>query len=684
MDQKSISADNYQQDFLSSLLRRKYEKKIKALKDKIKESPENEKQLNLEIMYLEQELEGELKFINKIDEYELEDREDKQKFCQKHLNKKEINLLEFFDSVSSIYGSDNCINEYKNRMERIEKYLNKSYGMSQDEFLFNDTKKIGGFDVPKYLFEFLFEYQREGVEFLQKGDVLLADEMGLGKTLQIISLLACKFMTGKLGKTLIIVPVSVIYQWIKELYSFFPFLRVIVCHNSYEDFQQTSITNNSRNTVVITSYQTFLNSSEDFYIVRYNFLILDEAHKIKNNDTKIFKALNLIDARSRILMTGTPIQNNLKELWCLFNSIRPEILGSRAEFEKNYVIRPSKNEKITQDAKIKLAYIKEMIRPYLLRREKKMLEHELPTKSEKIVLCPMTDYQEILYENELERQRQNYERNLRNGINVDEFAGGNFSGIFRLRRICNHPSLNDNIDADDGNTENNSESKISGLENVTNKKVGKFVVMKFLLKKFAAEKRKTLIFTQTIKMLDLISEHLNEQRIVFERIEGKVTLPQREEAIKNFKDDPECKVMILTTRVGCLGLNLVMASRLIIYDPDWNPSIDRQARERIFRFGQTNDVETYMLLARGTIEEKIYQKQLFKTLLCNDILSEENKKDLLEEMKDLLSYKKLSKSAKNKGIIENVSEEQTEKTEIDGKEMIEFIRYRESRFTNKK
>lgn len=664
MSEKIIEVNTYQQEFITNLLKKKYNKKIIKIKEQILKNPEKKNELNKEIMYLEEEYKEEIKLIRNIDKYELNKNKKIENFYEKNLNEKEIKLLEYFDKISSKYSSDNLYKDFLKRISNIEKYIKKVYLMNINEFLNSEKIKIGKFYLPNYLYKFLFEFQRQGIIFLQKKNVLLADEMGLGKTLQIISLIAGKYMINGFNRAIILAPVSVIIQWIKEIYNYFPFFRILVYHNSYENFNFKLLNDKEMNTIIITSYETFLGYANNFYLIKYDFIILDEGHKIKNNNTKIFKAINLIEADSRLIITGTPIQNNIKELWCLFNFIRPKLLGNQIEFEKNYLINYSNNEKITKDSHLMLIYIKELIKPYLLRREKKMLLHELPPKKERIVLCPMTEYQEILYEEELEKQKKIFNKG-------EEKIKRSFRCIFNLRKICNYP--NDN---------NLKELKINDLENISKKKVGKFEVMKCLLKKFKKENRKTLIFTQTIKMLDFISEYLKSQNILFKRIEGKITLKERDKAIRIYKESNKCNIMILTTRVGCLGLNLVMASRLIIYDPDWNPSIDKQARERIFRFGQKKDVETYVLLSMGTIEEKIYQKQLFKIFLSNDILSNENIKELEKEMKDLLSYKKLNKLERKKGIIEDIKEEEKEINCISGKELIDFIRYRELKLKN--
>ncbi|KAF7701627.1 DNA excision repair protein ERCC-6 [Cucumispora dikerogammari] len=662
MKDQIIETDDYQQNFLHNLLTKQYQKKIKKIKDEIIKNPEKETELKREIMLIEEELQEELRLISNIDKYEIKQKNTSHNLSDKKLTAKQISLLEFLDTTSEENLCDNRYRDFKKRLNKIKEFFEKNYCIDYPLFLNLNKNKIGDFEIPSYLYQFMFEFQRKGVIFLQKNNVLLADEMGLGKTLQIISLLACKYMTGRFKLSLILSPVGVISHWIKEIYKYFPFLRILVYHNSYEHFPKNILQKNNKNTVIITSYQTFLREAIDFYSTKYDFLILDEGHKIKNDETKIFKALNSIKARSRLILTGTPIQNNLRELWCLLNFIRPGLLGNKNDFDKNYLKNScSKGLKLNETSRVNLTSIKDIIKPFILRREKEMLQHELPHRLERVVLCPMTEYQESLYEAELLRQSEEIKNNISLATNSDIQVKRYFGCIFKLRNICNYPQINGDIE----------DLTIKDLKSIAYPRVGKFEVMKHLLKKFGIEKRKTLIFTQTLRMLDFISEYLSTQNILFERIEGKITLPERDKSIKRFKDDSNCNVMIITTRVGSLGLNLVMASRLIIYDPDWNPSVDKQARERIFRFGQKNDVETYVLLALGTIEEKIYQKQLFKTFLSNDILSNKNKKELEREMKDMLTYKKLKNDERNTGIIENIKEEKTKKNEwFSGHEMI--------------
>ena len=578
--------------------------------------------------------------------------------------------------IIDIRNKDNII-DIRNSKDNITENKDSKYNIIKDS-KYNTTENSKDNLIPIFLQNFLYEFQIDGVKFLLKDkDKILADEMGLGKTIQAISAVASHHLYNNDNKpSLILGPLSILTQWASEIYKFFPFFRVLILHGNFKEIQKVKEINYP--SIIITSYETFKLNITELEKTKYSFFILDEGHKIKSFKTKIFENVKKIKANKKIILSGTPIQNNLKELWSLMNFLAPKVLGDYSTFYKNF------EEKITkkgndENKKNLMTYLKFLIDPYILRRNKSIVKKQLPKKKEKIILCPMTVLQEKLYIEELSKQQQFWENNKNEMERKPILAG-----IHRLRKIANHPLI-----ADDCFEENDSEKnhkidlKKVKLEEL---KVGKFAVMKKLLHGFLKEKRKTIIFSQTRSMVNLISAYLNKKRIRHITIMGNTQLSERSIKLKKFQDSENLNILIITTRVGSLGLNLVAASRLIIYDPDWNPSVDSQARDRIFRFGQKNDIETFLLLSKNTIEEHVYQKQVFKTLLAMEVLNEKGKSELISEMKNLLKYE----SPKEKyGIVKDYSQKEennnffTENTDIcnlSGSELIKFIRYRESHF----
>lgn len=520
-----------------------------------------------------------------------------------------------------------------------------------------DSKLNDAFKLPGDIYPSLFDYQKTCVQWLwelysQKTGGIIGDEMGLGKTIQIISFLAGLHYSGLLRKpVLIVVPATVLNQWVNEFHRWWPPLRCVILHSigsgmgenakvseaKMEEYMENWDPQTSKSSlkgiktqinaqkivdrvvakghVLITTYVGLRIYSKYILPQEWGYCVLDEGHKIRNPDLDISLTCKQIKTVNRIILSGTPIQNNLTELWSLFDFIFPGRLGTLPVFQQQFSIPINVGGYAnSNNLQVKTAYkcavvLRDLISPYLLRRLKNDVAKDLPKKSEMVLFVKLTRIQQDLYEKFLESEDLNSilkgKRNVLMGVDV-------------LRKICNHPDL---VYRD-------------ALMHKSNygdpKKSGKMQVLKNLLQLWQSEGHKTLLFCQTRQMLDILEKFvsnlpcLNDQAQYFTylRMDGSTAISQRQSLVDEFNNDPNVHVFLLTTKVGGLGVNLTGADRVIIYDPDWNPSTDIQARERAWRLGQKKDITIYRLMTTGSIEEKIYHRQIFKTFLQNKILKD--------------------------------------------------------------
>ncbi|KAI4291933.1 DNA excision repair protein ERCC-6 [Pancytospora philotis] len=476
--------------------------------------------------------------------------------------------------------------------------------------------------VPSYLWKYLFDYQQAGAKWMidlhirGKGGIL-ADEMGLGKTLQAITMVVGLLRAGRARRVAVLCPVTVVEQWAAELRRIDPALPVH-CGGLP-----------GAGGVGVMSYERLRREAR---VGRLDVLILDEGHKIKNQEAQITKLVKRLDCQSRFILTGTPVQNNLAELWSLFDFIVPGLLGSytifRDEFETN--IKQRSDEEAAYQYSLMLRSI---IEPYILRRTKQQVSHKLPGKSDKVVFLTLTAEQNDLYIKILESPQ--FRRSL-------ERAQSLLSAIDLLRKVCNHPllvaknGLRASHEADPGCSLPSDELAVvrSALVAASCKTQA---LLEFL-ERWHGEGRKVLVFTQTVQMQRILVEVLNMRRYQFLKMSGSTTPAQRQALVDRFNTDPDLFIFLLSTRVGGLGLNLTGASRIILYDTDWNPAVDKQAKERVYRYGQQQDVEIYRFLCRGTVEERIYQRQIYKDCLSRKILTDPSIRMDRDVSIDLLSY----------------------------------------------
>lgn len=381
--------------------------------------------------------------------------------------------------------------------------------------------------------------------------------------------------------------------------------------------------------ILLITYAGIVKYTKDLTARKWHYIILDEGHKIRNPDTQVSKLVKTFQTPHKILITGSPMQNSLQELWSLFDFMRPGLLGTYNAFMEHFAAPITQggyaNATEYQEATaLEIAKaLKQIITPYMLRRTKAEVQDniKLPEKNEQVLFCALTQEQRDLYIGYLMSHtvRSILDKESRYG---DPIRARILVALSTLRKICNHPDLY--------LYEAHEEAEEVDAERFGNyKRSGKMLVVNSLLKIWQKQGHRALIFSQSRGMLCFLEQYLQVQNFKYLRMDGSVGVGQRQNMIKTFNENPEYLVFLATTRVGGLGVNLTGADRVIIYDPDWNPATDDQAKERAWRIGQRKNVTVYRLLSAGTIEEKIYQRQIFKHFLSNKILIDPNQKNVL-------------------------------------------------------
>nr|XP_042712052.1 DNA excision repair protein ERCC-6 isoform X3 [Chrysemys picta bellii] len=530
---------------------------------------------------------------------------------------------------------------YKQRLRRWHKQRLKDKEkcrMAEEDSDESDAEFDEGFRVPGFLFRKLFKYQQTGVRWLwelhcQQAGGILGDEMGLGKTIQIIAFLAglsyskirtrgSNYRFKGLGPTVIVCPTTVMHQWVKEFHSWWPPFRVAVLHEtgSYTNKKVKLIREIAAcHGILITSYSYIRLMQDNINSYDWHYVILDEGHKIRNPHAAVTLACKQFRTPHRIILSGSPMQNNLKELWSLFDFVFPGKLGTLPVFMEQFSVPITMGGySNASPVQVKTAYkcacvLRDTINPYLLRRMKAdvKMSLSLPDKNEQVLFCRLTDEQRQVYQNFIDSKE------------VYQILSGEmqvFSGLVALRKICNHPDLFS------GGPKILKGVPDDELEEADQfgywKRSGKMIVVESLLKIWHKQGHRVLLFTQSRQMLKILEVFLRDRNYSYLKMDGTTTIASRQPLITRYNEDTSIFVFLLTTRVGGIGVNLTGADRVIIYDPDWNPSTDTQARERAWRIGQKKQVTVYRLLTAGTIEEKIYHRQIFKQFLTNRVLKD--------------------------------------------------------------
>lgn len=556
---------------------------LRELRESIEAMKRGDRFYRTKKVYLDLEDHGIVNFLNLLEDLGLENIKDNEVYIDKS---KVLYIQEKLkDRNLSFIKGGNVLQEI------VGKLLNKEF-----------KRKL----VPKALNAELRPYQKDGFKWINEitdlgfGGVL-ADDMGLGKTLQIIAFL----LSQKKSKSIVVVPTSVIYNWMDEFEKFAPSIRVGLVHGSkskrdkvLRDFkrgigikiEEDNLKEKSyeKYDVLLTTYGTLKNDEKAYENLSFDYCIIDEAQNIKNPAAQATLSVKNIKSRCNIALTGTPIENNLMELWSIFDFVMPGYLFTKDRFRERFILDESN-----------LSELKSLITPFILRRLKEDVLSELPEKLEKKYLVEMKGKQKQLYsfyvkaiKNQLNENKSS-EKSGRDKINL-------FAYLTKLREICLDPSL--------------------VVPDYTGGS-SKLTVVKEIVKDASESGKKILLFSQFTSVLKKIEEDFKKEDISYLYLDGGTSAKDRVERVKKFNEDSNIKVFLISLKAGGVGLNLTSASVVIHFDPWWNPAVEDQATDRAHRFGQENKVEVIKLVAKDTIEEKI-------------VLMQEDKRELIQSLMD--------------------------------------------------
>ncbi|XP_014609029.1 PREDICTED: lymphocyte-specific helicase-like [Polistes canadensis] len=600
----------------------------------------------------------------------------------------------------------------------LKNKLNLSEEEIADELLNSDAQSQEEIiEFPKYFNGSLYSYQKDGLEWLkvlyENGlNGILADEMGLGKTIQVIALICHLIEKRQSGPYLIIVPLSTLPNWISEFSKFAPSLPVVVFYGSgsVRKSLRKKITQSyhimdgfKTPPIVLCTFETPIQESNFISNINWRYIIIDEGHRIKNYNCLLGKILRTFKSMNRLLLTGTPLQNNLSELWSLLNFLLPDIFNDLTVFESWFNVKEIQSmdgkEKILKQEEEKqvLSALRNILKPFVLRREKADVNINIPSRKEVIVYAPLTCLQRELYKAVLnislnsKKPKEEFVLDITNGIRPKRkcvlknmYKNSNDSTSFVSEK---ENKLTDQIESKldlwKGHINITDENRDFLLNiNLKNKGIvykkivnhpylllkpldlaimprsdsnklikssGKLMVLDAMLAKLKSQRHKVLLFSTMTTILDLIEDYLALRNYIYLRLDGSDKLEDRDLRIKQFNSDHKVFLFLISTKAGGTGINLASADTVIIYDSDWNPQVDIQAMARCHRIGQTRPVVIYKLCTKGTIDESIVSRAHAKRLLekmvisknlCSSInmCTEEMLKDLEQLLESTESY----------------------------------------------
>ncbi|XP_023620802.1 DNA excision repair protein ERCC-6-like 2 isoform X1 [Myotis lucifugus] len=555
-----------------------------------------------------------------------------------------------------------------------------------------------GDSIPYTINRYLRDYQREGAQFLyghfiQGRGCILGDDMGLGKTVQVISFLAAilhkkgtrediennmpEFLLRSLKKEppssiarkmfLIVAPLSVLYNWRDELDTW-GYFRVTILHGNKKDNELIRI-KQRKCEIALTTYETLRLCLEELNSLEWSAVIVDEAHRIKNPKARVTEVMKALKCNVRIGLTGTILQNNMKELWCVMDWAVPGLLGSRIHFKKQFSDPVEHGQRHTATKRELATGRKAMQRlakkmsGWFLRRTKTLIKDQLPKKEDRMVYCSLTDFQKAVYQTVLEtedvtlilrssepctcssgRKRRNccYKTNS-HGETVKTLY---FSYLAVLQKVANHVSL---LQAASTSKQQETlirricdqvfsrfpdfvqKSKDAAFETLSDPKYsGKMKVLQQLLNHCRKNKDKVLLFSFSTKLLDVLQQYCMASGLDYRRLDGSTKSEERIKIVKEFNSTQDVNICLVSTMAGGLGLNFVGANVVVLFDPTWNPANDLQAIDRAYRIGQCRDVKVFRLISLGTVEEIMYLRQVYKQQLQCVVVGSENAKRYFE------------------------------------------------------
>ncbi len=472
-------------------------------------------------------------------------------------------------------------------------------GFNKFKEKFENFREIKEAPLPGQFTGVLREYQKAGynwMHFLKEFSFggCLADDMGLGKTAQVLCMLLHEKEQGSKGPSLIVVPTSLVFNWVNEVKKFAPSLEVYVHHGMDRERGIKGIMKKGAD-LIITTYGTLRNDAEIFKEPKFHYIVLDESQSIKNPLSKNSKSVFGLKSSHRLVLTGTPIENNTMELWSQFAFLNPGLLGKMEHFKSAFASRIENNKD-----KAKAEALKGMLNPFLLCRKKEHVAKELPEKQVTLLYCKMEPKQRDFYD----YWREKFREEIKESIKTQGFMQSRMkilAGLTKLRQICNHPLLVDESFVGDS---------------------GKFNLLIENILPVISSGHKCLIFSSFVKTLHIFRDYFTKNNIGFSYLDGSTT--NRKKVVDSFQNNEEIKVFLISLKAGGLGLNLTAADYVFVVDPWWNPAAEMQAIDRAHRIGQDKKVFVYKAITKDSVEEKILEMQQKKLDLVKNIITVED------------------------------------------------------------
>lgn len=505
------------------------------------------------------------------------------------------------------------VGEGKNEKMKLSRYhfsvIEELYENRDEEELFfqleerydklKEFKNIEPIEAPQHLKPILRPYQESGFQWLNylhevKWGGILADDMGLGKTIQALSFIQHIKETKGALKALVVCPTTLMYNWENEIKKFTHSLTYYIHHGGIRDKSQIS---HPQVDVIITTYGTLRSDIKSFVEPEFDYIILDESQAIKNPSSKVTKAASLLKAKSRLCLSGTPLQNNTFDIFAQMNFLNPGMLGTMEFFKQEFAVPIDKFGEQEQKE-----HLRRLLFPFILRRTKEQVAKDLPDKTEMILFCEMGDEQRKIYE----AYRNDFRDKILGVVENQGIAKSQLTilqGLMKLRQICDSPAIMKEDEPFPNVSIKLDELVREITENISD--------------------HKALIFSQFLGMLALIRQRLEEMGVKYQYFDGSTTAIDREKAIQGFQNDESCRVFLISLKAGGVGLNLTAADYVYIVDPWWNPAVEQQAIDRTHRIGQTKNIFAYRMICKDTVEDKILKLQEKKKALAADLITDD-------------------------------------------------------------